>query len=36
MDYRTVYHMVLSDWFGLEQNRFQDFDKSAIDGLLTA
>ncbi len=34
MDYRAVYHMVLSNWFGLEQNRFQEFDKSAIEGLL--
>ena len=34
MDYRSVYHLVLANWFGLEHNRFQDFDKSAIEGLL--
>tara|TARA_B110000305_G_C19136192_1_gene491281 strand:- start:137 stop:718 length:582 start_codon:yes stop_codon:yes gene_type:complete len=34
MDYRSVYHLVLANWFGLDQNRFQDFDKSAIEGLL--
>ncbi len=26
--------VVLANWFGLDQNRFQDFDKSAIEGLL--
>ena len=36
MDYRSVYHLVLANWFGLDQTRFQDFDKSAIEGLLTS
>jgi len=34
MDYRSVYHLVLANWFGLDLNRFQNFDKSAIEGLL--
>jgi uncharacterized protein (DUF1501 family) len=35
LDYRSVYHMVLSNWFKLGQNRFQNFDKSSIDGILS-
>ena len=32
-DYRVVYDKILSDWFGLEQNRFKDFRSKTTDGL---
>ena len=32
-DYRVVYDKILSDWFGLEQNRFKDFRSKITDGL---
>ena len=32
-DYRVIYDKILSDWFGLEQNRFKDFRSKITDGL---
>ena len=33
MDYRSAYHRVLSDWFGLEKNRFSNFDNLDLEGI---
>ena len=32
-DYRVVYDKILSDWFGLDQNRFKDFRSKITNGL---
>jgi len=32
-DYRVVYDKILSDWFGIDQNRFKDFRSKITDGL---
>jgi len=32
-DYRVVYDKILSDWFGLDQNRFQNYRSNITDGL---
>lgn len=34
LDYRSVYQTILSDWFGLKQNRFIDFNNNDLIGLL--
>ncbi len=34
LDYRTMYHTVLCDWFGLAQNRFESHFDPALDGIL--
>ena len=34
-DYRVVYDKILSDWFGLDQNRFQNYRSNITDGLFT-
>jgi uncharacterized protein (DUF1501 family) len=34
LDYRTMYHTVLRDWFGLAQNRFESHFDPALDGVL--
>jgi uncharacterized protein (DUF1501 family) len=34
-DYRVVYDKILSDWFGLNQNRFQNYRSNIIDGLFS-
>ena len=34
LDYRTMYHTVLRDWFGLTQNRFASHVDTALDGIL--
>ena len=34
MDYRSLYERVLSDWFGLQTNRFLSARESALSGLL--
>ncbi len=34
MDYRSVYNAVLSDWFGLSQNRFDGFRSDELTGLV--
>jgi len=34
LDYRSVYQTILSDWFGLKQNRFSDFNNNDLIGLL--
>ena len=34
-DYRVVYDKILSDWFGLEQNRFQNYRSNITDGLFS-
>ena len=34
-DYRVVYDKILSDWFGLEQNRFKDYRSNIIAGLFS-
>ena len=31
-DYRVVYDKILSDWFGLDQNRFQNYRSNITDG----
>ena len=36
MDYRSVYDLVLTDWFGLSKNRFKSFSNSIINGILSA
>ena len=33
IDYRVVYDKILSDWFGLDQNRFKDFRSKITNGL---
>ena len=30
-DYRVVYDKILSDWFGLEQNRFKNYRSKITD-----
>jgi len=34
-DYRVVYDKILSDWFGLGQNRFQNYRSDITDGLFS-
>ena len=34
-DYRVVYDKILSDWFGLEKNRFQNYRSNITDGLFS-
>lgn len=34
-DYRVVYDKILSDWFGLDQNRFQNYRSNITDGLFS-
>jgi uncharacterized protein (DUF1501 family) len=34
-DYRVVYDKILSDWFGLDQNRFEKYRSSITDGLFS-
>ena len=34
MDYRALYDRVLSDWFGIDDNRFSDYHSSLLDGLI--
>jgi hypothetical protein len=34
MDYRSVYEMVLSAWFGIDQNRFTGFRNTDLSNLL--
>ena len=34
-DYRVVYDKILSDWFGLEQNRFKNYRSKITDGLFS-
>ena len=34
-DYRVVYDKILSDWFGLKENRFKNFRSTITDGLFT-
>ena len=36
MDYRSVYDLVLTDWFGLSKNRFKSFSNSIMSGILSA
>lgn len=36
MDYRSVYHAILQDWFGLERTRFAAHADRALEGLFTA
>jgi uncharacterized protein (DUF1501 family) len=33
MDYRSVYHAVLADWFGLPRNRFDTFRSDDLSAL---
>ena len=34
-DYRVVYDKILTDWFGLGQNRFQNYRSNITDGLFS-
>ena len=34
-DYRVVYDKILSDWFGLDQNRFQNYRSNITNGLFS-
>ena len=34
-DYRVVYDKILSDWYGLGQNRFQNYRSNITDGLFS-
>ncbi|MDA9780206.1 hypothetical protein N9B84_04630 [Amylibacter sp.] len=34
-DYRVVYDKILSDWFGLKQNRFENYRSNIPDGLFS-
>lgn len=34
MDYRSVYDLILKDWFGLTKNRFNGFSNSILNGIL--
>ena len=34
-DYRSVYDLVLAEWFGLPKNRFKGFSNSIMNGILT-
>jgi len=34
-DYRVVYDKILSDWFGLDQNKFKNYRSKITDGLFT-
>ena len=34
-DYRVVYDKILSDWFGLKQNRFENYRSNITDGLFS-
>ena len=34
-DYRVIYDKILSDWFGLEQNRFKNYRSKITDGLFS-
>ena len=36
MDYRSVYDLVLAEWFGLPENRFKGFSNSIMNGILTS
>jgi uncharacterized protein (DUF1501 family) len=36
LDYRTMYHTVLRDWFGLPNNRFANHFDHSLDGILTS
>lgn len=33
MDYRSVYHRVLADWFGMPNNRFSSFSDNSLNGI---
>lgn len=33
MDYRSAYHRVLCDWFGIASNRFTSFSDEALNGI---
>ena len=33
MDYRTVYERILSDWFGIQENRFLKYKNNDLDGI---
>ena len=35
IDYRVVYDKILSDWFGLKQNRFENYRSNITDGLFS-
>ena len=34
-DYRVVYDKILSDWFGLNKNRFKNYRSNIVDGLFS-
>ena len=34
MDYRAVYERILSDWFGIQENRFLKYKNNDLDGIL--
>ena len=34
-DYRVIYDKILSDWFGLKQNRFENYRSNITDGLFS-
>ncbi len=36
MDYRAVYERILSDWFGIEDNRFLKYTNNDLDGIFKA
>lgn len=35
LDYRSVYDLVLAEWFGLPKNQFKGFSNSIMNGILT-
>ena len=36
MDYRSIYHTVLSRWFGIKDNQFAHFENDALRNLIRA
>lgn len=34
MDYRSLYHRVLADWFGLTNNRFANYEDTRLSGIV--
>jgi len=34
MDYRSVYQRVLNDWFGIDNNQFDQYESEQLRGLL--
>jgi len=34
MDYRSLYHTVLANWFDISDNQFKSYKNDAVDSLI--